>query len=143
MQVDPLLSLLIGALGAALLGLLGAWIQSRREHQKWVREQRLAAYGEFLRLSSRMEALPSGPIKNRRSAYFDSLAEAVSSVHLVGPKKVEQAANEFRESAMRFAILIEDEPEDRVYDIAKAEAQEKRAAFISLAQDALRIRRSA
>jgi hypothetical protein len=44
MTVDPFLSLIVGAFGAALIGLLGAVIQSRREHKRWIRERRYEAF---------------------------------------------------------------------------------------------------
>jgi NhaP-type Na+/H+ or K+/H+ antiporter len=48
--VEPLLffvTALGGATVAVIGGLVGAWIQSRREHAKWVRERRFESYVAF------------------------------------------------------------------------------------------------
>lgn len=84
MQIDPLLSLLIGALGAALLGLLGAWIQSFREHARWVREQRLRTYGDFIRAIGRVNAGADA----RSSETIREISDALGAVRLVGPEKL-------------------------------------------------------
>ncbi|MDO7881780.1 hypothetical protein [Antiquaquibacter soli] len=89
-SIDPLLSLLVGALGAALIGLLGAWIQSRREHFRWVREVRMDAYRGYLSWAERM---PRDEVTEEEYAdYLQDLAAALSAVLLVGPKTVAEAA---------------------------------------------------
>lgn len=102
MQIDPLLSLLVGALGAALLGLLGAWIQSRREHVKWVREQRLAAYLDFVRAG---EGLSTWVRENTPTATkrYEDLLSAVGAVRLVGPNEMFEAASAYLRAANEFS----------------------------------------
>lgn len=39
-----LLTALGGAVAAGLFALLGSWVQSRREHHRWIRERRYEAY---------------------------------------------------------------------------------------------------
>lgn len=50
--MDPTLLALLSIFGGAALtviaGFIGAWIQGRREHKKWLREQRLNAYLQAL-----------------------------------------------------------------------------------------------
>lgn len=49
--IEPTLLALIPVITVVLTivaGLVGAWIQSRREHTRWLREERLAAYIAFL-----------------------------------------------------------------------------------------------
>lgn len=90
MQVDPLLSLLVGALGAALLGLLGAWIQARREHSRWIREQRLNAYLDYIRL---VEMLPMRMgLKESDIELLENLRSATAALRLLGPDRVYAAA---------------------------------------------------
>ncbi|MGM1030618.1 MAG: hypothetical protein ACQEWM_12240 [Actinomycetota bacterium] len=46
--VDPVAVAVVSGLGGvaltALVALLGAWLQSRREHKRWIRERRLDAF---------------------------------------------------------------------------------------------------
>lgn len=99
--VDPLVSLLVGALGAALLGLLGAWIQSRREHARWIREQRLAAYLDYIRLIERMPYLTK--VDEETLAFIDSLTASVATLRLVGPRAVFDAGVALSQAAIRDA----------------------------------------
>ncbi|WP_395638959.1 hypothetical protein [Pseudolysinimonas sp.] len=89
MQVDPLLSLLVGALGAALLGLLGAWIQSRREDQRWIREQRLIAYTDFLSATRGFSVDVDGADDLKMPG---DIREHLSRINLLGPDAVAGAA---------------------------------------------------
>lgn len=56
--IDPTLLALI-PIGTVILtiiaGLVGAWIQGRREHKRWLREERLAAYVSFLNVVHHIE----------------------------------------------------------------------------------------
>lgn len=58
--IDPttlaLLSIFGGVIVTALVGLIGAWIQSTREHSRWIRERRLDAYIRFLGVVQAFEA---------------------------------------------------------------------------------------
>jgi hypothetical protein len=101
--IDPLVSLLVGALGASVIGLIGAlfgaWIQGRREHRKWLRERRYEAYRTFavdmnsfhkLKLTKRTAATT----RSMRDESLDLLrrfGESFESVSLLGPKKVNEA----------------------------------------------------
>lgn len=99
MTVDPLLSLLVGAFGAALLGLIGAWIQSRREHRKWLRERRYEAYRAFMidmdAFGDLAQATPTltnalSYVK-RANTLHRRFAESYEAVSLLGPKGVNAA----------------------------------------------------
>lgn len=52
----------VGGLLALLGGLLGAGIQGRREHSRWVREQRFEAYQRALRFIEHMRGLGTDPV---------------------------------------------------------------------------------
>lgn len=54
--MDALVPVVVGGLLALVGGLLGAWIQGRREHKRWVREQRFQAYQRALRFVERVRA---------------------------------------------------------------------------------------
>lgn len=45
---------LLGVLITVSVALLGAWIQSRREHSRWIREQRFEAYVAFAEYMHRL-----------------------------------------------------------------------------------------
>jgi hypothetical protein len=46
--VDPAVAGLVGAVIAGIVGLIGATLVRRTEHEKWLREKRLEAYASFL-----------------------------------------------------------------------------------------------
>ena len=104
MTADALLSVLVGALGASLLGLLGAWIQSRREHERWVREQRFAAYNSLMKLAERVRSRNSADADGD-AEYFSQLFQALGTLRLVGPAAVLQAARAFGEAATAYENL--------------------------------------
>lgn len=86
MTVETLFSLLVGALGAALLGLLGAWIQSRREHIRWLRAERLKAYVDVLQVLTRMPE--DKEIRATDAEWLRSFSDATAAVEMLGPRRV-------------------------------------------------------
>lgn len=139
MTVDPLLSLLIGALGAALIGLLGALIQSRREHARWIREQRLAAYLAYARESERiLSDSPSG--FGGHASVLDAQA-ATATLRLLGPERVFEAAFAFTVSAIRYAFVM-GEPDANPDSVGATyqHLSDARQTFIDAARRELRIR---
>lgn len=59
--LDPTMQVLLTVFGAALVtafaGFVGAGVQSRREHTRWLKQERLAAYVAFLRVAHEMNDL--------------------------------------------------------------------------------------
>jgi len=95
MSVDPVVSLLIGALGASIIGLLGGWVQSRREHTRWLREQRLAAYAEYVGATDRVQKSRATVDKSETLAMVsqrERAEDALASIELLGPDRVLDAA---------------------------------------------------
>lgn len=90
--IDPWTTLLLGALGAAALGLFGAWIQSRREHSKWIREQRFSAYMALLAEIERDVIYATRHGKKSEEEVSEEQAarsrQAALTVSLLGPPKV-------------------------------------------------------
>jgi hypothetical protein len=146
MTIDPLLSLLVGALGAALIGLLGAWIQSRREHSRWVREERITAYKELLGIAERFtEAYEVGTDQYRQqTADFMS---AVSTVEFVGPTPVGHAGLKFMSAVLllaqsrknRDAAPVPLPADQSSVDKATATVVDTRQEFVRAAREALDI----
>lgn len=128
--VDPLLTLIGGAVGAALIGLLGAWIQSRREHAKWLREQRMTLYLDFLREAEK----PPGDVDPAEyGAYLDDLGIAYAAIELVGPDRVMDAAREHFFAVMDYTSARDaraaDIDEEKFPSVAARKAEDdKRAA---------------
>ncbi|WP_434970378.1 hypothetical protein [Microbacterium sp. bgisy207] len=60
--MDALVPVVVGGLLALGGGLLGAWIQGRREHRRWIREQRFDAYQRALRLIEHIRGLGFDPV---------------------------------------------------------------------------------
>ncbi|HEY4237415.1 MAG TPA: hypothetical protein VGM45_08780 [Gaiellaceae bacterium] len=137
MQPDPVLTLLSGALAAALIGLLGAWIQSRREHFRWVREQRLSAYLAYARETERILTKPY------RGAPEDAerAQAATAALRLLGPTAVFDAAFAFTVSSMRYALLQrEPDANPGAEGQAYLDLSTARQTFIEAARQELRIR---
>jgi hypothetical protein len=106
--VDPVLSLVIGAFGAALIaaiaGFVGAAINRRREHERWVRERRFDAYLALLQLGRRMPDATHEEMRERDEDYFDALDNAGGAVQFLGPKEVSRLALDFEGAANDLAV---------------------------------------
>ncbi|MCA0215946.1 MAG: hypothetical protein LCH43_01175 [Actinobacteria bacterium] len=154
MPVDPLLSLVVGAFGAAVIGvvgaLLGAWIQSRREHSRWLRELRVEAYGEFLRLVNLMPSLaPTGGKEPsvwhitgeaNLAAFHRDQMNAVSTIALLGPEDVEKAAYALLVVGDLYFAALQGEGETPP-EIAQRIFVTSRSAFVSVSRKSLGITR--
>lgn len=95
--VDPtVLALISGASTAAVIGLLGAWIQSRREHSKWLRERRFEAYRDFMVDMDAFRRLRSQPatvvtirkLKRQHEQFAATFPGSFEAVSLLGPRRV-------------------------------------------------------
>lgn len=73
--MDALVPVVVGGLLALVGGLIGAWVQGRREHSRWVREQRFEAYQRALRFIERIRALGFDPVDD---AIEELIAEDMS-----------------------------------------------------------------
>lgn len=90
--MGTLLSVFGGALLTALAALIGAWIQSRREHLKWVREQRINTYKVLVQKIAAYELAKTFTIdKDRQNAAWFDMQEHSLAVSLVGPPEVVKA----------------------------------------------------
>ncbi|UPL12181.1 hypothetical protein [Microbacterium sufflavum] len=135
---------LVGVAVTVLAGFIGAGIQSRREHKKWVREKQYEATVSMYALikafqfnRTKMDRVardegmtPESPevvaLVARDDALYDSVAEAMAPLAILGPTPVGIAAAE-----MQVAL----EARDR----SKAEAAQER--LIVAARRSLKVRR--
>ena len=99
--IDPTVLALLSIFGGVVLtitaGAIGALIQHRREHGKWLRDQRLRVYTEFLAAHDgliRINDSGSEPGTEQR------LIRSVGAVQLVGPDDVSAAAIKHSEVMM-------------------------------------------
>jgi hypothetical protein len=85
-----------GGLGVAIVGVvgarIGALIERRDEHDKWLREQRFIANKAYLETLMRITVLPNGSRNRESAARVLELMGDVASLALLGPEDVWQAA---------------------------------------------------
>lgn len=139
--MDPALIALLSSLAGALLtvvaGFIGAWLNGRREHQKWRRDQRLRAYADHLAATDRFTgAAQRGDIADLPTVTRDSLT-AIAHVHLLGPTQVYEAAVVFQETAKVSAGALEVNARD--LDQRENDRLAARERFIAAARTAVKI----
>jgi hypothetical protein len=138
MQTDPVFVLLSGAGAAAVVGLFGAWIQSRREHVRWIREQRLAAYWDLLRIADNH---PGGKgTEDEFAAYLGEYQNALARIFLVGTKIArDAAANHFTATGYYGFAVAEDADQARLQRLIDQQIA-TRTKFLTAVRRELRIR---
>lgn len=99
---------------AGLFGLGGAWLGSRHEHAKWLRESRLSAYIEFAAVVSRATSVRRTSLKNVRAMLEAEESKQPSSEDKESSGTVRQLG---RDEALAYARqyideLFENIPED-------------------------------
>jgi hypothetical protein len=97
-------SVAFGAFGAALLsviaGFVGAYIASRREHAKWVRQERYSAYATYMGL---LERLPTVKMSVADLEFMSQIVSATAAVRLLGSREVVEAADAATREALASA----------------------------------------
>lgn len=82
-ELDPTAQVLLTVFGAAIVtalaGFAGAAIQGRREHRRWVRQQRLAAYVLFLQFAHGLWDIVDD--QERMRSKVDDLKARIIAVH--------------------------------------------------------------
>lgn len=83
--------LVVGALVAFASSWIGARIEARREHARWLRERRFEAYREYLRTADKWATrakspTEAGPVPPEQ-IFYDEMTAAEAGVELVGPRK--------------------------------------------------------
>lgn len=130
--IDPLFSLLVGAFGAAVLtvsgGLIGVWIQSVREHRKWLRERRYEAYLHFMTDMSQISKIVrteptrenAADLKAKLDAWIDGVGRSMDEVSVLGPKSVNAAGQDWMAATTAFAV---DRSEEKSESMSKGRWQ--------------------
>lgn len=141
--IDPTLLALLSIFGGVLVtvgaGLLGAWIQGRREHRTWLRAERLTAYAAFLSVVE--DAAGAMVFRRLRHPSVAKIAEemqrSMASVLLVGPKEVSKAGTKMRQHVLKPMVSTWD-PADMDSWVQKWRLL--RFEYVERAQDALGIK---
>lgn len=151
LPIDPVVSFIVGALGAAILtvlgGLLVLWLTTRSDHARWVRSERIAAYGAFLKVAETTWAMQS-PDRAVWRAHMDDMASALAPVRIVGPDSIATAAEKHMDAALNFGSIqrkvngvengVPQPSLDPELQLAGAASQATRAAFVAVARKHLK-----
>jgi hypothetical protein len=106
--MDPIVSVVVGGLIAVGGGFVGAWIQGRREHKKWLREKRLEAYVPTIAFLTEYELILSGVSdhRSRVDGVIGSVSAAEAEELRSGLEPEEARAMEYRERVPREMAAI-------------------------------------
>lgn len=111
MDMTPLLPVAAGAALAGVFALLGAWIQARREHSRWVRDKRLAAYLSFLHTAQNVVAI------KRRLAADMATAASLRQEQAAIERRLNAATTSQQAKALRIEV---DSVRERAMDLGRA-----------------------
>jgi hypothetical protein len=135
-------SLLTGAVGGAVVALIGGAVESRRIHVRWRRERRAEAYLDFYKLQLVVEtAIATGT--NGSDYSRREIADRTAAIVFIGPDRVGLAAGEYDKMLKQWATALEAtraDPEDdklaTVAAIAENALGEARLRFVAVARGA-------
>ncbi len=119
--IDAAWIALAGGLAGIVLTLLGALIgaiiQGRREHMKWIRDQRLHAYADHLAATDNfLRAAQQDSDGSELSAVTTDSIRAMSVVQLVGPDRVAEIAAAFQTATKEVVGRVNLHPRDPALD---------------------------
>ncbi|WP_136587386.1 hypothetical protein [Microbacterium hydrothermale] len=125
--MEALVPVMVGGLIAAVGGLLGAAIQARRDHAKWLREKRLEAYVPLVAFLTEYEIILSSvadhqsriddviphaskeeverlesalaPDAARGMEYRDRVPKELAAIAVLGPASLAEAARQWEEAS--------------------------------------------
>ena len=128
--------ILVGAAITFVFGLLGKLLADSREHHRWLRQERLRAYSEFIGLAD-TETIKanlaividggSTSLEALRNA-LPEIGRASAKVQIVGPAELGQRS---KEVVRRFLLSVQGDEED-------PSLREAREAFIDAARHQIR-----
>jgi hypothetical protein len=127
----------LGAVIAGLFGLLTPKLQDRRDHARWLREARLAAYSDYLGaidlwmdtsttrwLEDRINGIEQSV--DRGNLLEDEVSRAQSKVYLLGPDPVRVVAAEYHHAVVDHIVSVQSAPS--LNDAANVDTGALRAA---------------
>lgn len=125
--MENLLGVLVGALIAAIAGLLGLGISRKNEHDQWTRNQKLEVYSALIKAFDELNHTTldeRGKLKERAFA----INEAVARLILLAPRKVFLKVVSAQEAV--FAKQVEQEAGNAEQENASVKLAELKAALI-------------
>jgi hypothetical protein len=131
LTVVSLLSIFGGVVVTVLAGLIGAWIQSRREHTKWRRDQRLVAYVELLAATDNYLGAAHRGDEHEMAPIMKAMLSASARARLLGPASVYTAAVELQDATRQTVIALETGGD---LEQTEKQRQNKRDAYVKAAQ---------
>lgn len=126
---------LAGVILTVIGGLIGAIIQGRREHAKWIRDQRLSAYAAHLAATDNyLRAAQQDEDYSELSGVSTDSIRALSVVQLVGPDHIAESAAAFQTAMKETAKRLNLYPRDPAWNHLEDDRLAKRKAFIAAAR---------
>jgi hypothetical protein len=132
LTVDPIVPVVVGGFIAVIGGLVGAWIQSGREHKKWLREKRLEAYIPMIAFLTEYEIVLSSladiqgrvegvaavsteaemaehqkslaPYRKRAGEYRERVSKEMAAISVLGPESLAEAARQWEETSRTTSV---------------------------------------
>lgn len=131
---------LVGIVFTLAITLVGATIESRREHKKWIRDQRLRAYADHLAATDNfLRAAKHDEDNSEFSAVTTDSIRSLSVVQLVGPDAVSASASIFQDATKEVAKRVNLHPRDPALDELDENRLAKRRAFITAARKTTKV----
>ena len=115
------LSLVAGVVLSVLAGLFGAWIQSRNEHSKWLRERRYEVYRAFIAAADYylLASSPQSLIKVTDQEFSRDFMEKAGAVTMIGPNSVEDASSHVRAKVMEAWMNPKERIDTAAYSVVR------------------------
>lgn len=139
--VDPIILSLLSIFGGVVLtilaGLIGAWLQGRREHAKWRRDQRLKAYGDFLSATDNFLGAAHRADVTELPAVARGSLTASAVLRLLGPDDVYVAAEKLQKATSASVQALN--RGHTILDRCEGERSAARKAFIEIARAKVKI----
>jgi dGTP triphosphohydrolase len=122
-----LVALVTGAVGGGVVSLFGAEIQSKRDHERWLKEERLENYATLLRIIAKLEktmkkasGLKPSVVTPEASKTSDLAAVTKSKSGVPSDKsEVDELNREVNEVVGRGHLLTSKDTDDSIKDLLK------------------------
>lgn len=129
-NIDPFVLALASGFGGVLVsvtaGLIGAFIQSRREHKKWLKERRYEAYLTFITGMDALTDLAGHRLKTSKGSVVDAPEGAAAPSF---PPHTEERLDAFLLNTSAFYLLGPDSVARALRDFGKVASSDDTAAI--------------
>jgi Ribonuclease G/E len=146
--LDDVTKVLLGTVVAGIFGLAGAWIASRRENFKWLRQEKLKAYTDFLvAIEGYLWTLGETRINADSKLDMENFAESAKKIEqarilVLAPSEVyhhaDMVINAISDLAAVVAEDLDIEDEDTFME-ANNVVRDRRAGFVAAVRKDLKV----